>query len=246
MRIFSLAVAALAIASVPVHAAGVPDYVASAVADTARPDKDRERDADRKPAEIMALIGVKPGDRVVDIGPGSGYYLRILSRIVGANGKVIGFNPTWVDEKFPAAKDAVTGLAAAGYTNLEGSVQPMADIKFDQPVDAIFMSQVYHDQHWQKIDIAKMNKSIFAAQKPGGVYFIVAHTAVAADQKAIADLHRIDPAMVKAEVLAAGFALEAESDLLRNPADPKTISVFDKSIRGKTDQFVYKFRKPAK
>lgn len=247
MRAFTLVILALAAASAPVRAAETPGYIASAIADTARPDKDRERDADRKPAEIMALTGVKPGDRIVDVGPGAGYYLRILSRIVGADGKVIGFNPTWVDEKFPTAKDAITGLAAAGYANLEGSVQPMAEFKFDAPVDVIFISQLYHDQHWQKIDIAKMNKSIFAALKPGGVYFIIDHNGPGVTTvEQIDKLHRIDAAVVKAEVSAAGFVLDAESDLLRNPADPKTISVFDKSIRGKTDQFVFKFRKPAR
>lgn len=247
MRILSLAAVAFAVASAPLQAADVPDYITAAVADTARPDKDRERDADRKPAQMMALAGVKPSDRVVDVGPGAGYYLRIISRIVGANGKAIGFNPTWVDEKFPTAKNAVLGLVAAGYTNIEGSVQPMAEIKFDTQVDVIFVSQLYHDQHWQKIHIAKMNKSIFAALKPGGVYFIIDHSAVAgADEAVIADLHRIDPAMVKAEVLAAGFVLETESDILRNPADAKTINVFKPEIRGRTDQFIYKFKKPAK
>jgi predicted methyltransferase len=246
MRFVSLAIVALAVATAPVRAE-VPDYINAAVADPARPEKDRARDAERKPAETMALAGIKPGARVVDVGPGSGYFLRIISRVVGANGKAIGFIPTWVAEKFPTSKDVIPGLVAAGYTNVEGAIQPMAELNVGAPVDVVFMSQTYHDQSWQKIDVAKMNQAIFAALKPGGVYFIIDHAAVAgADQKVVDELHRIDAARVKAEILAAGFVLDAESDLLRNPADPKTVSVFDKSIRGKTDQFVFKFKKPAK
>jgi predicted methyltransferase len=252
MRSVSLAAVAFAVAALVAGCAstqksGTPDYIAAAIADAARPDKDRERDADRKPAEIMALTGLKPGDRVVDVGPGAGYYLRIMSRIVGANGKAIGFIPSWVAEKFPTSKDVIPGLVAAGYTNVEGAIQPMAEMNVGAPVDVVFMSQVYHDQSWQKIDVAKMNQAIFASLKPGGVYFIIDHAAVAgADQKVVDELHRIDPARVKAEILAAGFVLEAESDLLRNPADSKTINVFKPEIRGKTDQFVFKFRKPKK
>ena len=247
MRILLLPIVALAFAAVPVQAADIPDYIAAAVADKDRPKEDTDRDADRKPAEIMALTGVKPGDRAVDVGPGKGYYTRILSRIVGANGKVYGFNPTWVDAKYPTAKEGVAALAAGGYANVEASVQPMDEIKFDKPVDLVFISQLYHDQVWQKIDIAKMNKAIFDALKPGGIYFIIDHSGpgvTAVEQ--IDKLHRIDADLVKKEVLAAGFKLEAESDVLRNPNDPKNILVFDPSIRGKTDQFVYKFRKPAK
>ncbi len=239
-------VVAIAAMSGTAYAGNIPDYVASAVSDSARPEKDRARDADRKPAEIMMLTGVKPGDRVVDVGPGAGYYLRILSRIVGSNGKAVGFNPTWVAEKFPKAPDGVTALATSGYANVESSVQPMAEIKFDQPVDLVFISQLYHDQHWQKIDVAKMNKAIFEALKPGGVYFVIDHSGPGVSTvEQIDKVHRIDDGLVKQEILAAGFVLEAESELLRNPGDTKTLNVFDPSIRGKTDQFVYKFKKPA-
>lgn len=250
MRRFALSVAAAALSLTlvaPGAIAKVPDYVVAAVADKDRPKEDTDRDADRKPGEIMALTGVKAGDRVVDVGPGrTGYYTRIMSRIVGANGKVYAFNPTWVVERFPKAPEGVAALIAAGYPNVEGSVQPMAEIKFDKPVDLIFVSQLYHDQVWQKVDIAKMNRAIFDAIKPGGVYFIIDHVGAAKTVEEIDKLHRIDPALVKEQILAAGFVLEAESDLLRNPNDPKTANVFDASIRGKTDQFVYKFKKPAK
>lgn len=241
----AFAVAAIALATTAIASTGIPADVATAVADKDRPKDDTDRDGNRHPAEIMTLTGVKSGDRVVDVGPGKGYYTRILSRIVGSNGKVYGFNPTWVAEKFPTAKAGVDALTNGGYANVEASVQPMAEIKFDKPVDVIFISQLYHDQVWQKIDIAKMNKAIFDALKPGGVYFIIDHSGPGiTTPEQIDKTHRIDADLVKTQVLAAGFKLEAESDLLRNPADPKNNLVFDPSIRGHTDQFIFKFVKP--
>lgn len=244
----SVAVAAFAF-GVPAFAADkIPDYIAAAVADKDRPKDDTDRDADRHPAEIMAMTELKPGGRAVDVGPGrTGYYTRIMSRIVGASGKVFMFNPTWVAEKFPKATEAPAAFVAAGYKNVEGSIQPMDEVKFEPQVDLIFISQLYHDQLWQKVDVAKMNKAIFDALKPGGVYFIIDHTGPGVTTvEQIDKLHRIDPALVKSQILAAGFILEAESDLLKNPNDPGTVNVFDPSIRGKTNQFVFKFRKPAK
>lgn len=248
MRRFMLSAAITVFAlTAPGYAAdAIPSYVAAAVADKDRPKDDTDRDADRHPAEIMTMTELKPGGRAVDVGPGrTGYYTKIMSRIVGANGKVFMFNPTWVAEKFPVAVEGASILNKAGFTNVEGSVQPMAEIKFDQPVDLIFMSQLYHDQVWQKIDVAKMNKTIFNALKPGGVFFVIDHTGPGVTTvEQIDKTHRIEPALVKQQVLAAGFELVAESDLLKNPADPKTANVFDPSIRGKTDQFVFKFRRP--
>jgi len=226
-------------------ASAVPAEIASAVADPARPAKDRDRDADRKPEDIMAFTGVKPGDTVVDIVPGAGYYLRILSRIVGPKGNVIGFNPTWVAEQYPAAVDGVKALAASGYPNVRSIIQPMSELKFDKPVDVIFMSQLYHDQLWQKVDMTRMNKAIFDALKPGGVFLVIDHVGRGVKTvEQIDKLHRIDPVVVKEQVLAAGFTLAAESDLLRNPNDPGDKNVFDPAIRGHTDQFVYRFEKP--
>jgi predicted methyltransferase len=241
---FVLALAAVA-SIATVQAKTYPSYVTKAVADAARPDKDRARDTDRKPVEVMTLSGVKPGDAVADVGPGAGYYTRILSRIVGDKGKVFGFNPTWVAEKFPKAAEGMKFLTENGYPNVEGVVQPMADIHFDRPLDMIYMSQIYHDQVWQKIDIEKMNKAIFNALKPGGVFLIVDHIGRGVrSPEQIDKLHRIDPDLVKEQVLAAGFKLVSESDILRNPYDLGDKNVFDPTIRGHTDQFIFKFMRP--
>src|SRR5262245_41040626 len=124
MRRFVLPVAVIAFAltGASFASAKVPDYVAAAVADKDRPKDDTDRDADRHPAEITTMTGVKPGSTVVDVGPGrTGYYTRIFSRVVGANGKVYMFNPTWVAEKFPKAVEAPAAFQAAGYKNVEGS-----------------------------------------------------------------------------------------------------------------------------
>lgn len=246
MRRFVLTAAVAALALSPIALAKVPDYVAAAVADKDRPKEDTERDAARHPADIVALTELKPGGTAVDVGPGkTGYYTRIFSRVAGKDGKVYAFNPTWVADKFPVAKEGVDKLIASGYPNVVNSIQKMDEVKFDAPVDVIFISQLYHDQVWQKVDIAKMNKAIFDALKPGGVYFIIDHVGPGVTTvEQIDKSHRIDPALVKSQVTAAGFVLETESDLLKNAADPHTANVFDPSIRGKTDQFIYKFRKP--
>jgi predicted methyltransferase len=227
----------------------VPDYVAAAVADTTRPAEDVADDANRKPAQVLALTGIKEGDKVVDVGPGGkAYYTRLMSKIVGPTGKVYGFNPSWVIEDFkdadiPGKMDA---FIKSGYPNVEHVVTPMAEIKFAEPVDLVFISLLYHDQHWKKIDVAKMNKAIFDALKPGGTYFIIDHHAEAGSGlRDVESLHRIDAETVKQEVLAAGFTLESESDLLSNAADTRKLNVFEEAIRRKTDQFIYKFKKPA-
>lgn len=241
--ILNAAILGAILLSGPVSAA--PLNVSEAVADKARPDEQRAVDALRKPAEILALTGVKAGDRVADVGPGGGYYTRLLSRMVGETGKVYAFNPDWVIRMFPKAGELAGKLVEKGYTNVEARVQPMAEIAFEAPLNLVFMSQLYHDQHWQQVDIARMNAAIWRALEPGGVFFIIDHRATAGTTDAdIGKLHRIDPAVVQREVEAAGFVLETASDVLLNAADPLTANVFDASIKGRTSQFVLKFRKP--
>ncbi len=135
------------------------------------------------------------------------------------------------------------------YANVTDLAQSPAAFSTPEPVDLVWTSQNYHDLHLKRfnLDIAAVNADVFKALKPGGLYVIVDHAALAGEPIDAADrYHRIDPAIVRKEVEAAGFVFVAEDSSLRNPKDPKNILVFDPSIRGHTDQFIYKFRKPAK
>ena len=227
----------------------VPTYIASAVADAARPPADKAQDANRKPEEVLAFAGVKPGDKVVDLMPGSGYYTRIFSKIVGAQGKVYALQPSEMDKIAPKGLQSLKTFAGtAAYPNVAILVQPIAAISIPERVDMVWTSQNYHDLHdpfMGSPDMAHFNKSVFDALKPGGVFLVLDHAA--AEGSGIArtnDLHRIDPASVKAEVTAAGFEFVGESKVLRNPGDDHSLPIFDKSIKGKSDKFIYRFRKP--
>ncbi len=226
--------------------AGTPDAIATAVADPARGD-DKADDARRQMTAVMTFTGVKPGDTVVELDPGTGYWTRVFSRVVGVDGRV---DTIWPDEM---AKYSAKGLAlwkklSAGehYANVRVLEQPAAVLKVPEPADIVFTSQNYHDYHNMPIDIAAFDKSVFDALKPGGVFIVIDHAAPAGSGADDTEsLHRIDPAQVKKELEAAGFVFDGKSDALVNPDDPHDIPVFDKSIRGHTDQFIYRFRKPA-
>jgi predicted methyltransferase len=218
---------------------------AAKAAAPARPAEDTARDAARKPDEMMKFAEVKPGQKVVDLIPGGGYFTRVLSIAVGDAGTVYAAGPasTSSDAQPAAAKIA----AEPGYGNIKVATLGKDGLKLPEPVDLSWTAQNYHDLHLKRLNVvvAGADKSFFEALKPGGLLVVVDHAALAGAPIETADsLHRIDPAIVKRELEAAGFALEAESDALRNAEDPKTASVFDPSIRGKTDQFVMRFRKP--
>jgi predicted methyltransferase len=229
-------------------AAAIPANIAAAVADPGRPATDTAKDAERKPAEMLAFAGIKPGDKVVDMIPGKGYFTKLFSAAVGASGKVYAFTPA------EFAKFSKTPLPANGAPgdpdrpNVIFLTAPANSFSTPEPVDVVWTSQNYHDLHddfAQPADLAQVNKAVFNALKPGGVYVILDHVAAAGSGlSATNTLHRIDPAVVKTEVEAAGFKFDGETDVLSNPADDHTKKVFDPAIRGKTDQFVFRFRKP--
>jgi predicted methyltransferase len=238
--------AGLTIALFATAASAQPAYITAAVADPARPAADVARDPFRKPVDMMVFAKVKPGDHVLELIPGGGYFERIFSVAVGPKGHVYEAVPSL------GAADASpksNGIAAdPHYGNItEISMNAGGAVASNAPYDLIWTSQNYHDLHLTRLhlDIAALDAAWFNALKPGGVFIIVDHAAELGSGTRDTDkMHRIDEDLVKKEMKAAGFVLEAESNVLRNPADTHTLLVFDPAIRGHTDQFVLKFRKP--
>jgi predicted methyltransferase len=231
-------------------AVGISPAIAAAVADPARPDADKARDTNRKPAETLSFAGVKVGDQVGELLPGGGYFTRLLSKTVGPTGHVYGLAP-------PRAADAsadvpdfaarVKAIAAdPAYANVSVVLHPLTDISFPAPLDLVWTSQNYHDLHnVPDLDAIAFDRRVFAALKPGGIFLVLDHVAApGSGDRDTKTLHRIDPEVVKREALAAGFVFVGSSDLLRRSDDAHTATVFDPLIRGKTDQFMLKFRKP--
>lgn len=224
--------------------------IAAAVADSNRPDADKLRDANRKPAQTLEFLGVKPGQQIAEILPGGGYFTRIFSKAVGPSGHVYALVPER-PANAPADMDLagkVKAIAAdPNYANVTVVIQPLSRLVPPVQVDLVFTAQNYHDLHNFPVDVVGFNKSIMQSLKPGGLYVVLDHSAPAGsglqDTKT---LHRIDADVVKQEVTAAGFEFVAASDILANASDSRTAIVFDPSIRGKTDQFILKFRKPKK
>jgi predicted methyltransferase len=245
------AVAALALTGPSAMAQSAPPTMAMALADPGRPAADTARDAARKPAEVVAFSGLKPGDRVIDFIPGGGYFTRIFSGVVGPTGHVYAMVPG-VAADMEAKMTATIGDFAAGHANVSVVITKGADFSPPGgPADVFWTAQNYHDLYNPlgktpgPTSLMPFNKAVFAALKPGGTYFIIDHVAPAGSGTSDTNtLHRIDPDRVKADVTAAGFVFVGSSDVLRNPADPHDKVVFDPSIRSHTDQFVFKFRKP--
>lgn len=222
------------------------DY-AAALADPARPAADRARDAARKPAELLEFADVEKGDKVLDYIMGGGYLTRLLSASVGPEGKVYAFQP---DEfiKFRADYAKEQDAVAGAYKNVVPLRPSVGALTLPEQVDAIITVQNYHDLHLSMAPpgtAAFVAKGLFAALKPGGTLVVVDHVANAGTGAKDANtLHRIEPSFARAEIESAGFVFDEESTLWRNTTDPHTANVFDAGIRGKTDQFAYKFKKP--
>jgi predicted methyltransferase len=226
----------------------LPAYVKAAVADPAR-GVDATIDARRKVGELVAFSEAKPGDEVLELVPGSGYFTRVFSKVVGPGGHVYGVWPTQYEREAQSDVKKLRALALQpGYRNVQVLVQPANALKAPRPVDVVFTSQNYHDYNdkfMQPTSVELLNRQVYAALKPGGTWIIIDHVAEAGSGMRDTDtLHRIDPAIVRKQVEAAGFVYAGESRVLRNPKDGHRVKVFDPSIRRYTDQFAYKFRKP--
>ncbi len=228
-------------------AAALPANITAALADKARPEADVKRDAARHPGEILAFAGVKPGDKAADLIMGGGYFTAILSPAVGPTGKVYAYQPAEFIA-FRAAYGDEQKTVVTGRANAVALTGPLSAAGLPDGLDLVLTVQNYHDLHLKPFPAgtaASVNAQVFKALKPGGVYLVVDHAAAAGAPLTVADtLHRIDPAIVKQEVTAAGFKFEGESPILKDSADDHSVNVFAPAIRGKTDQFVYKFRKP--
>lgn len=224
--------------------------VQQAVADPARPASYRAADAFRKPAETLAFSGVKSGMKVGEFYPAGGYFTRMISDVVGPSGHIYAIeNAGWND----SVKDDRKMLAEGKWKNVSLDVQPFGTVKFAQPLDLVWVTQNYHDlkipqygPNGQAVDTLAFDRAVFAALKPGGIFFILDHQGPAGlSPLQIAKMHRINRDEVVKEVTSAGFKLAAEGDFLRNPADDHTKPIFDPSIRGHTDQYALRFVKPA-
>ena len=259
--LLALATSALAIGA-PVHAEAVPaapstDTAAmapdlkAAVANPGRDEADVKLDESRKPAEVLAFMGLETGDTVLDIFAGGGYYSEILGRAVGPDGSVIAVNPPqFVSSEQSKEKWAGIGARQANVTMVPSQLpdyKPAAN-----SIDFAMLHLIYHDFYWQsekfkfdKMDPAVALANLYAGMKPGGIVAVIDHVGSPGDTRTVVDkTHRIDPATVRSDFLKAGFLLDGESDMFANPDDDLEKNVFDPAVRGKTDRFVMRFRKP--
>ena len=223
-----------------------PSDYAAVLAAPSRPADDRARDEARHTAETLAFAQVRPGQKVADMIIGGGYFTRVFAAAVGPEGRVTAWQPAEFIAFQSSYGESLTTVDALA--NVDGIRSPIMSPEFPVGLDLAFTAQNYHDLHLSiaPADTAsRVNRAVFQALKPGGLYVVIDHHAAAGSPLTASNtVHRIDIEAVKREVLAAGFVLDGESDILANAADPRTASVFDASIRGRTSQFMLRFRKP--
>ncbi len=216
---------------------------AAALANPDRPEADRARDELRRSADMLAFMELKAGDAIADIRPEEGFFTHLFSSVVGPSGHVYAFVPSQTSGRENAYAD---GLAAT-YDNVSRVTGALETMAFDRPLDVVFMGEEYHDFVIPRfgVDVPAMNAAVFRALKPGGLYVILDHEAAPGAGVSVAGtLHRIESAELRRQVEAAGFVFDGATEVVRNPDDDRSLSVFDPAIRGRTDRFVFRFRKP--
>jgi predicted methyltransferase len=250
-RVDSNASAEGALAAPVASVSPASDPIALAIAASDRSPEDRALDAGRKPGQLLAFFQIRPGMRVAELAAGGGYTAELLARVVGSGGKVYGQNSKFLLERYAEAPwtQRLKKPVNANVVRL--------DRDFDAPLpedvknlDAVLMVLFYHDTVWMKTDRAKMNRNIFDALAPGGVFGVVDHSAKSgAGLTQVETLHRIEEPLVVKEIEAAGFKLEERASFLENPDDTRDWSASPRTageLRGTSDRFVYRFRKPLK
>jgi predicted methyltransferase len=255
MQKFKVPTLAMALAATSVLAiSGVearPADVSAVVASTANRSEDNVKlDESRKPAEVLQFLGLETGMQAIDLFGGNRYWAEIMAPAVGPTGHVTVWEPTQFYDKDSQEKFAAFQQKAP---NAHLIVSPFEAMTLEpNSYDFMMINLNYHDVYWEspKYGVKRMEpdqflKTVYEAMKPGGIVGVIDHVGNPGDtRETVEKYHRIDPAVVKADFERAGFRLEAESELLRNPADDHSLLVFNPEIRGKTDRFVYKFRKP--
>jgi len=258
--VLALCVAASSSLAAERHHMPIPSYIRAAVDSTSRPESDTKRDVNRKPAEVLAFAGIKPGMMIGELEPDGNYYTRLLCRVVGPSGHVYG-----VDFKFhrppapagaPAARArrapaAAPARAPLGCDNVTLTMQNESELTLPSGLDVVWTTDNYHDFHDPFFtgkplghpDMKAFDTTVYNALKPGGIFLINDHVAAAGTgMEDTNTLHRIDPALVKREVESVGFKLIGSSNVLHTPSDDHTKKVF--VMVDHTDEFIFKFQKP--
>ena len=251
MRGFAVALVAALAAIAPAPVAAQPANIAAAVAAPGRTPDNVKLDEGRKPIEVLSFFGLRKGMRVIDMFGANKYWAEIMAPVVGPRGKVVVWQPSqFLNED---RRKSFTEFAKR-QKNVSLISSPFeAPALGTNAYDFMIMNLDYHDVYLENAErkIVRMDpdawlKRIYAAMKPGAVVGIIDHVALPnSDTRAtVVKLHRIDPEVVKADFQRAGFELVGVRNFLRNPADDHSVNVFDPKVRGKTDRFVYRFRKP--
>lgn len=210
-----------------------------------RTKDDSSRDLHRRPDKVLYFAGIKPGDKVIDLASGTGYYSKILSQYVGTDGQVFAVNSPFMGQKFPDRIAQMDALAQS-QENITHTQARFDEMGLPANVDSVFFINFYHDVLWLEYDRAKMNAAIFNALKPGGTYLIIDHEAPWKTGFTVGQtLHRMESRALLKEVLEAGFVLKKSGDFLMREDDILTQSaVKEEERRNKTSRFVYLFQKP--
>lgn len=229
------------------RSAGKADPVSTAIANAARSDANRKLDESRMPEKVLSFAGFKAGDTVADWGAGGGYYTELLADVVGPRGRVYAINSPAFAKPEPWA--AITKAHANVFSLLAPA---QAQVLAPASLDGIFAHLEYHDLYFVSekyqhpaLDVPAVLRNWYTAVRPGGRVVIVDHVGPAGDPREVVEkFHRIDPARVRSDLEAAGFVYEGSSDVLHRTDDPHNVGVFDPSVRGNTDRFLLKFRRP--